>query len=557
MHINPLFNATYYQAVHLDLILAGVSTTEQLWQHYVQYGASEDRKPNAWFDADYYLQNNPDLVQAGFSALQALQHFYEYGLYESTRDNTFSRSVKNSDFTAVDYASALSNADLVTAFGIENPEQLTALQTAQLWGHYLSWGYAEGRVGAGPVAQNIKAVQVLHAENRGTFADDEIHWSYAYMHSSGMRFIDGLGGFDTLVLGPRIITGLDEEGIVLTSIEHLVVDGGTQLLTGESGAHFHSLTPLQQLTLSATTTAVGTDLPVQLWLEPTAVSAADDTLQVVVQNTGQHQGVSLVTNGYETVQLQLGAGVQQLGTLQVDQTQGHTFTVQFAGGHSAGLTIGTINNKGSAAVQHLVIDATELKGPLQVAHWGELNNVLNVQVSGSQAFAQGIAALGLNLSSDHNLHWVGGESKDVLGTTVAIDTLHGGLGADVFDVSVAGLSLVRLADANATVRIAAMDTITDFKKGDGLRVDSLQWVAPKTGQAAELTTLEAWVSQLQSAGQAFNFQGDGYVVLRAAEDAALTGLELVKLSGVDMGRFFDAAGQAQWDAQLQAFTWLS
>ena len=92
MTINQLFNANYYLAHNADLIRAGLHTDEQLWAHYVQFGAQESlllgadadaaRAPNAWFKLDYYLAANPDLIQNGITAATALDHYLQFGIAE-------------------------------------------------------------------------------------------------------------------------------------------------------------------------------------------------------------------------------------------------------------------------------------------------------------------------------------------------------------------------------------------------------------------------------------------------------------------------------------------
>lgn len=557
MSVHPFFHASYYLASHVDLVVAGLHSPEQLWQHYVDYGAHEQRKPNAWFDADYYLQHNPDLVAAGLTGHQALQHFYSYGLYESSRLNTFSRSIKQQDFTASDYAAEPSNADLLSAFAIDDPTQLSALQTAQLFGHYLAWGFAEGRLGAGPIAEQVKKVNVLPFASEGTVFDDEIHWSNAHMGLWYAGLIDGLGGFDTLVLGQGVITHSHENALQITHIEQVTIDGSVEQDFNQLGAYLYSHTPVQRISLKPDAQQQGTDFTVRLHLDEQAVAQAQDHLVLDITNPGLHHGVALYTHGYEQLTVNLGEKVQNIAVLQVDHTQGDTFSVHFAGGNAAGLDVALINNQASAAVQHLAIDFSALKGLLRVEQWGELQNVRTVYVQGSQAVANDFVGLGLKLSAEHNLTAVGGSANDIFTATLAIDSFTGSIGQDVFDFTVPATAAVRVSSQTGQTQISAIDTITDFKKGDGLRVEQLQLLTLKTGEEAALSTLEDWVLMAQQQGDAFNYNGDGYVVLRPAQQADLDQLALVKLEGVNMARFFDAHGNAWWDEALQAFTWVT
>ncbi|HJH23589.1 MAG TPA: hypothetical protein K8U84_03450, partial [Paenalcaligenes hominis] len=141
---NAFFNANYYLAQNEDLVRAGLHTEEQLWNHYVNYGAQENRDglninrvPNTWFDVNYYLGSYPDLIAAGVTAAQALDHYFTYGINEGRQ---FSATIRTSKFDADTYAAE--NADVREALGIEEDAELTAQDKANLLKHYLAWGYA-------------------------------------------------------------------------------------------------------------------------------------------------------------------------------------------------------------------------------------------------------------------------------------------------------------------------------------------------------------------------------------------------------------------------------
>src|SRR5690554_5489926 len=85
---NPYFNAKYYLTNNPDVFAAGINTAEGAWNHYVTYGArkalegADSRQPAAWFDAEYYLVNNSDLAIAGLTPGQLFEHFTTYGIGE-------------------------------------------------------------------------------------------------------------------------------------------------------------------------------------------------------------------------------------------------------------------------------------------------------------------------------------------------------------------------------------------------------------------------------------------------------------------------------------------
>lgn len=83
------FDAAYYLEQNPDLAAAGIDTPEEAWWHYLTYGANEamthggqTRAPAPWFNVQYYLQNNPDLQDAGLTPAQLFEHFVNYGMQE-------------------------------------------------------------------------------------------------------------------------------------------------------------------------------------------------------------------------------------------------------------------------------------------------------------------------------------------------------------------------------------------------------------------------------------------------------------------------------------------
>src|SRR5690554_5371703 len=90
---NPYFNAAYYLETNQDVLAAGV-TLDTAEQHYNQHGAFEAfaggdnitpttlRKPAPWFDIQYYLNSNPDLIPGGVTPDIAFYHFTTHGIGE-------------------------------------------------------------------------------------------------------------------------------------------------------------------------------------------------------------------------------------------------------------------------------------------------------------------------------------------------------------------------------------------------------------------------------------------------------------------------------------------
>ena len=138
---NPYFNAVYYLQNNPDLMAAGV-TAATAWDHYVQYGANEAyaaggsvRAPNDWFDARAYLNGNPDLIAAGVTPETALDHFQQYGANELRSPNAAIAASPITAASLVAYVNA--NADIATALSITIPATtLTAAQQDAVVAHF-------------------------------------------------------------------------------------------------------------------------------------------------------------------------------------------------------------------------------------------------------------------------------------------------------------------------------------------------------------------------------------------------------------------------------------
>jgi GT2 family glycosyltransferase/SAM-dependent methyltransferase len=77
---HPLFSTAYYLNENPDVAEAGVSPFE----HYLEHGWREGRNPHPYFANDWYLHNNPDVARAG---VNPLVHYVEHGWKEGRRPN--------------------------------------------------------------------------------------------------------------------------------------------------------------------------------------------------------------------------------------------------------------------------------------------------------------------------------------------------------------------------------------------------------------------------------------------------------------------------------------
>ncbi|MEZ2741684.1 hypothetical protein ACBP93_03490 [Paenalcaligenes hominis] len=511
---NAFFNANYYLAQNEDLVRAGLHTEEQLWDHYVNYGAQENRDglninrvPNTWFDVNYYLGSYPDLIAAGVTAAQALDHYFTYGINEGRQ---FSADVRTSDFDAETYADK--NADVREALGIEEDAELTAQDKANLLKHYLAWGYAENREGAGDIADKVNALNEADVNldgGKGTIGNDLFVVNKAL---DAKAVIDGLGGDDTV----RFEAANQTNEVTLRNVENVVVKGVDVNAKVES--------KLDSLKLEGATTTKLNFVA--------AVAGSDDVLNVSVKDIG----AELTVNGFETVNVALGSKFDAgVFTLNANKSAGSTQAVNLTGGKKDGTVDLTFDNVASSKLTDLTIDGSGLAaGVVTVTINGEAKNIKNVVVKGSKTAENNFT---VNVDPKQSVTVIGGDNDDTFKATDAIETFTGGKGDDTFSFA-AGTAKATVTTKDAKSTIDAVDTITDFKKGDALdvAVASLEVIEPVTGK--DFTTLEAWVKEaLNNGDNAFNFGGDAYIVAGGTVNGnEFTDLELVKLTGVDVNK---------------------
>ncbi|MFB2891922.1 pre-peptidase C-terminal domain-containing protein [Aerosakkonemataceae cyanobacterium BLCC-F50] len=126
-------NLKYYAQSNPDLGRAGLTTNAQLFSHLENFGANEGRRSSVVFSPYFYKTVNTDLAAVGFNNEQLYQHFKEYGVSEGRISSEFF----NPNYYLATYS------DLRAAFG--NNYQ-AALQ------HFLNNGIREGRVGSPAVS---------------------------------------------------------------------------------------------------------------------------------------------------------------------------------------------------------------------------------------------------------------------------------------------------------------------------------------------------------------------------------------------------------------------
>lgn len=548
--VNLFFNSNYYLANNPDVVAAGLHTPEQLWQHYITYGAQERavlleqgvitadsavRQANSWFDVSYYLGNYPDLLAGGITAATALNHYFEYGINE---ERTFNPTLQPSEFEADTYAA--DNPDVREYYGIEQDAELTAQDKANLLKHFLAYGYAEGRSGAGEafeeavLALNEVDIDFDATEILGTIANDLF---VVDLELEPATVIDGLGGIDT-VRFTTVDNVQEENAVTLRNIENVVVDGV------EVNANVTS--KLDSVTLKNTGAA-------DLNFASAVVAGTDDVLNVKVVNANAFEDEDedlelsgLVVNGFETINIDIQSDSNEGSVffLSADSMQGATQTVNLTGGDQEGVAL-LFENEFSPALTDLTIDGSALVGGFHGLLLGEqAANIKHVLIQGSLTAENEFQVFGA--TEVQSLTVIGGNEQDYFYANEAISTFTGGRGNDVFVFDDAGDAAARIEDGKVT----AVDTITDFKKGDVLEASiSLTIIQPVTG--VSYATLEEWLLQGNNnsaleAGSAFNFGGDAYIVATQAvagdTSDQVASVDLIKLVGIDATKLLENTG---------------
>jgi hypothetical protein len=118
-----LFDANYYRSANTDLAAAGITTNEQLFSHFQNYGLNEGRAFSPLVNLNLYRASNSDL--ASMNNQQAYNHLSNYGVAEGRR---FSLFVDLGFYKQV-------NGDLASL----------NFNNEQLFDHLSNWGVAEGR----------------------------------------------------------------------------------------------------------------------------------------------------------------------------------------------------------------------------------------------------------------------------------------------------------------------------------------------------------------------------------------------------------------------------
>ena len=532
---NPYFNAAYYLTNNPDLFAAGINTPEGAWNHYVTYGAAESlasggRKPAPWFDAKYYLESNPDLSTAGLNPGDLFEHFTNYGLNEG-RAPAAGMGVTQDQLKA--YAAA--NEDLREAFGIEDVENISEEQYDQLAQQFYQYGYQENRGGAPFDAGGVDP----DAGETFTLTNSTI--------TGAFDNITGTSGDDTFVAGPQTL----ETGDVLNGAAGTDTLNATFTATSTVSPTLSNVENLFVRSLGATTATV--DLSnatgvAQAWADRLEDNAAVPANAALVTYTGVNTSVVAGIKGGPTAAASRGdaawvytgiTGSADAVSLVLDGASVNNVTLGDAAG--AGIETLNINALNAANTVSGTLTSSDAK---QVNVTGDQNVTVAASNLAATVTVDASALTGnLNFASEaagNTLTFKGGEGNDrvnmgAVTNITAADNLDGGSGTNTLPVTANSADLsaltTRIKNFSVFETTGAAATV-DADHVSALGITSFKFTG--TGAPAALSNAQNGVSVEYSADQTtsatINFKA-GTDTVNDVVNVTLTNADLASLSG--------------------------
>lgn len=468
---NPYFNAVYYLQQNPDVFAAGY-TVDTAWNHYAQFGANEGyanggtvRAPNPWFDVKYYLNNNPDLIAAGITPAMALDHFTTYGM-TAAEDRAPNSTIAGNPITEASLlAYAKGNADLQTAFGIPaDATTLTAAQQNALISHFYQYGYSEGR--ADPpttvVLPNPNQGQTFTLTTgvdniEGSAGNDTINGgalapdgTTAATTLNALDVINGGGGTDTLVLDT---TGDQNQSIggTITNVENLTFLGSGSAIAAVDASNFSGAIRFQQTTDTSVsvTGATGQNLVLDRVADATVLTAG----YAAAQATAMVQAASVLGDATFSIS---GTGLKT-ANLTVDKTvTGKSVTVTDTGNTTESASIAA-SGASTVTVTSTALKSVTVSGEGAVSLTTTTAPTTSVDASASTGGVTLVTALATTAT------FTGGSGKDSITQGASTKAVAMGAGDDTVTWSGAALGSGGSTDGGAgtdTINLTAANAAT-------------------------------------------------------------------------------------------------
>ncbi|RNE92199.1 hypothetical protein [Marichromatium sp. AB31] len=519
------FDQEYYLQQNPDVlqaILQGAFTSAE--QHYTLYGEAEGRQPNPYFEPTGYYTQNPDVlaaVQAG-SFSSALQHYELYGATEGRQPgaDTFNEATYLAD----------------------NPDVQAAVDAGTFtsgYQHFVLFGAAEGRASGGSESPSTGETFTLTTEAgeiiTGTAGDD----TFNALVGTGATLnafdaIDGRGGNDTANIVADASVTAAQLGQFSNVETYVIKQSGTQASTDVSGISSLKSLDVQGIITQAAQFTVGEGVTIKLAADATdndidviaakdvtalnIISGDTDTDAVVTSET--NASVKTVTVSGETSGTVAVTATASTETLNLDLSEDVALTV-------AGGALETLNMSAST-------------GDISVTLLANITSVTGGSGSDTITDKTGASTLATDLGAGNDTFVIAaGDATETVSITL-------GAGNDTVDVNA-------LANADADALADTMITITDFSAAnDVLDLSGLDGGGTAVYNSLNNTQLGniAAEDNLEDAAAAaeallggadgftaFNYGGNAYI-LKGDGNGGLDDADgIIQLTGVSLDNF--------------------
>jgi len=524
------FNTSYYLAQNADVNTRWFGSA---LDHFIRFGASENRAPNSWFVAAQYSRAYTDLQ--AMSAAQLYEHYETFGYREGRAPSS-----TYANFSAQTYLNTYTD---LTPAGIN---ALTALN------HYLNFGVNESRVATNIDGSTISSgisgstyTLTIGADSGAAFTGTANNDTFTAADTTATTWtvgdaIDGGAGTDTFtVIRTAAIT--KPTGATVANIETAnMTSGATVTLDTTSG--FTGLTTLNTTGVAgATITAAST----------TAISVTDSALAAgaIVVNGGSTATVN--ATGHTTGTITLGATTAAAGAVSVttagvfaDGANNTVGAIAVTGGTTVGVTVNTGITAAQIAAQNL--DATNFTETLSaVTITGNASTI-------AATVTQGAAVVEVDSATIGKIGVVNG-AVTIADVNAASATAAGKLATVTLNnygdstINSGALTTVNLSGTGGTLGITTGALTTPAVTTLALNVNGLSYKNAGSNNAitvdADITTLNigsstaaSTVNNITATGATtVNVSGDAVLTLTTNTFAAATAINVTNTAGASFG----------------------